>query len=387
MKNVIEEKLSLLSNTSLLRQLREIGSANSRAIILNGKCVLNFSSNDYLGLANDERLIRASQEAMDVWGVGSGASRLVSGNQLPHLELEKAIAQFKSTQGALFFTSGYMANTGIISALMDRHSIIFSDKLNHASIIDGILLSRGEHQRYHHRDMAHLRSLLEKANPLSHKLIVTDSVFSMDGDKAPLKELVDLAKKFKAVLMVDEAHGVGVLGPQGAGLVEEVYGNKIPQWTSFIGRDSLIQMGTLSKAAGCFGAYVAGSSVLINYLINHARSLIYTTALPASMAAVGIIRQDKSRREKLLKNATYLRTKIQQLGFDTLDSTTAIIPVVLKDAAKTLKVSKVLLDKGIFVQAIRPPTVPVNTARLRVTVMAIHTQEDLDKLIKGLKNI
>lgn len=382
MNNFFKQDLNELDAKSMRRSLRIVEGACDRQIVIDGRKVLNFCSNNYLGLANDERIIKAAKEAMDHAGFGSGASRLVSGNMQEHRNLEKRIALLKKTQAALVFSSGYMANTGIIPALVDREDVVFSDRLNHASIIDGILLSRAELKRYAHNDMASLEELLKESSSFKKRLIVTDSVFSMDGDTANLKEIVKLAKKYNAFVMVDEAHGFGVLGDKGAGLVEQLgLSDQID-----------IQMGTLSKAAGCFGAYVAGSTLLCEYLINHARSFIYTTAMPpsfaaAASAAIDIIKKDKPRRLELMAKADFLRRGINARGFDTLQSTTPIIPVILKDAARAVAASKKLLEQGIFVQAIRPPTVPANTARLRVTVMATHTKEDLDRFLKSIESI
>ncbi len=380
--NFLEQDLQELESKSLRRFLRKVESFQSREIILDGKRVLNFCSNNYLGLADDERIKAAAVKAITQYGFGSGSSRLVCGTMTEHLKLEEKIARLKKTKNALVFSSGYMANTGIISALFGKDDVIFSDRLNHASIIDGILLSRAQLKRYAHHDMQALEQGLRDSATFKKRLIVTDTVFSMDGDTARLKEIADLAHRYEALVMVDEAHAFGIFGEHGAGLAEqEGLQNQID-----------IQMGTLSKAAGCFGAYVAGSKNLCDYLINHARSFIYTTAMPSALAAaaceaVDIIQQDKERRRKVLSNAQHLRRGIKNLGFDTLQSTTPIIPVVVKDSSKALAISKQLLERGIFVQAIRPPTVPMHTARLRVTVMATHTQEDLDFLLHCMKGL
>ncbi len=357
-------------------------SPQAKEIILDGKHVLNFCSNNYLGLADDERIKKAALEAVTQDGFGSGASRLVCGTMSAHVKLEEKLARLKNTESTLVFSSGYMANTGIIPALFDRQDVILSDRLNHASIIDGILLSRAKLRRYAHKDMQDLQNALKNSGGFKKRLIVTDTIFSMDGDIAPLQNIVDLARRYEAWVMVDEAHAFGVLGEHGAGLVEqEGLGNQID-----------IQMGTLSKAAGCFGAYAAGSKYLCEYLTNHSRSFIYTTAMPpacaaAASVAVDIITQDQARRRKVLANADDLRQGLKVLGFNTMQSTTPIIPILVKDSAKALVMSKRLLEQGIFVQAIRPPTVPVNTARLRVTVMATHTQQDLDLFLDCIKRV
>ena len=364
----------------ICRTLKTVDSPQGREIVLEGKRVLNFSSNDYLGLANDARIKRAAIEAIAEYGFGSGASRLICGNMSPHERLEQDLALFKKTECALLFSSGYMANTGIIPALMDRRSVVLSDKLNHASIIDGIILSRAGLVRYPHADMQALEDILKSLPAMQRKLIVTDTVFSMDGDRAPLKEIVGLAHRYGAMIMVDEAHAFGVLGEHGGGLVEELA----------LGAQVDIQMGTLSKAAGSFGAYACGTKVLRDFLINKSRSFIYTTAMPpalaqASRAALQIIRQGDGLRRQLQLNANYLRSELDILGFDTMNSSTSIIPILVKDPLRAVAMSKRLLEQGIFAQAIRPPTVPTGTARLRLTVMATHTQEDLDRLLNALR--
>ncbi|MBF0570839.1 MAG: 8-amino-7-oxononanoate synthase [Candidatus Omnitrophica bacterium] len=376
----LQQDLQALEGLGGYRSLKTLDSPQGKEIILDNKRVLNFSSNDYLGLANDARIKRAAIEAIEEYGFGTGASRLICGNMSPHDKFEADLAQFKNTENALVYSSGYMANTGIISALMDRHGVVLSDRLNHASIIDGIILSRAKLLRYPHADMQALREILKKLPVTGRKLIVTDTVFSMDGDRAPLKEIVDLASRYEAMVMVDEAHAFGVLGKRGSGLVEEL---------ALEGRAD-IQMGTLSKAAGCFGAYVCGTKILREYLINKSRSFIYTTAMPpalcqAARAALQIILKADQLRRNLQQNSDYLRAKLQAMGFDWMNSSSAIIPVLVKDSLQAVEMSKRLLKKGIFVQAIRPPTVPAGTARLRLTVTATHTQEDLDRLLNAFK--
>lgn len=376
----LQNDLLALEDAGVYRTLKTVESPQGREIILDGKRVLNFCSNDYLGLANDARIKKAAFEAIEKYGFGSGASRLVCGNMSPHEELEVELALLKNVESALVYSSGYMANTGIIPALVDRNSVVLSDKLNHASIVDGIILSRAKLLRYPHADMQALGDMLKNLPATTRKLIVTDTVFSMDGDRAPLKEIVRLAQRYEAMVMVDEAHAFGMLGSKGSGLVEDLgLGNQVD-----------IQMGTLSKAAGCLGAYVCGTKLLREYLINKSRSFIYTTAMLPALAAAArvalkIIRQGNQLRSKLFENANYLRTKIQGMGFDTMHSSTPIIPILVKDPVKAVAMSMRLLDKGVFVQAIRPPTVPIGFARLRCTVMATHTQEDLDQLINALR--
>lgn len=381
-QSFFQDELRELEAANLMRSMRQVSGSQGREIAVDGRKVLNFSSNNYLGLADDARIVQAAEESLRREGFGSGASRLVCGNLCSHQQLEEAVARFKGAERCLFFTSGYMANVGIISALFNREDLIASDKLNHASIIDGILLSRAENKRYPHKDMAALEEILKDGAKYRRRVIITDSVFSMDGDCAPLQEIVALARRYDTLIMIDEAHAFGVLGENGRGLAEHLgVENEID-----------IQMGTLSKAAGTFGAYCCGSSSLIELVLNRARSFVYTTGLPPSVAAAGcraveIMTQEPERRLQLLKNARYVYDGLKSLGFNTMDSQTPIIPVVLGGAALCVEFSKRLMDRGIFVQAIRPPTVPVNTCRLRVTVMSTHTREDMDRLIAAFENI
>lgn len=378
----LQDTLSDLEKKGLRRGLRNVKSTQGRKINIDAKVVLNFCSNNYLGLADDSRLCKAAIEAVTNSGLGSGASRLVCGNMNSFTELENKIASFKNTEKCLVFSTGYMANVGIISSLCSREDIIFSDRLNHASIIDGILLSQAKFKRYPHKDMDALEAMLKSAEGFRKKIIITDSVFSMDGDIAPLDKLVKLAKENNCILMIDEAHAFGVLGKNGKGAAEHFgFNDEID-----------IQMGTLSKAAGSFGAYVCGSNELISFLINRARSFIYTTGMPPSIAAasskaIDIIKGEPQRRQKLWENTDYVLKELKSFGFDTLESQTPIIPIIIKDSDLTLEFSKRLFEDGIFISAIRPPTVPRGTSRLRVTVMATHTRDDLDYLLKNFKRI
>jgi len=377
---LLQKDLQDWEASGIYRKLKTLESPQGREITIDGKRLLNFCSNDYLGLANDARIKKAAVEAITEYGFGSGASRLVCGNIKPHDMLESELAHLKNTESALVFSCGYMANTGIISALMDHASVVLSDRLNHASIVDGIILSRAKLLRYPHVDVHALEEMLKKLPALQQKLIVTDSVFSMDGDKAPLQEIVELSRHYEATVMVDEAHAFGVLGDHGGGLVEELK----------LGGMVEIQMGTLSKAAGCFGAYVAGTKILREYLINKSRSFIYTTSMPPALAqaarvALEIIRDGNQLRLKLNDKAHYLRAQLKSIGFDTMNSTTPIIPILIKDSNQAVAMSRRLLEAGIFVQAIRPPTVPAGTARLRCTLMATHTSEDIERLINALR--
>ncbi len=362
------------------RALRPQSGPQGRIITVEGRRVLNFCSNDYLGLADDRRLKEAAAACLKEEGVGAGASRLVCGNMASHQRLEEALARFKGTESCLLFSTGYMANTGIISAIFGRGDIIFSDRLNHASIVDGILLSRAEFRRYPHKDVAALQELLKSASGFKKRGIITDSIFSMDGDLAPLQEIVALAQKYECLVMIDEAHALGVMGEAGKGLAEH-----------FGVEDKIdIQMGTLSKSAGCFGAYCCGSKTLISYLVNKARSFIYTTGMPpsiaaASLRAVKIIEEEPGLRQRLWENTHSMKKDLDKIGFDTGNSQTPIIPMIVGESEQAVAFSSRLFKEGIFVSAIRPPTVPQKTARLRLTVTAAHTREDLDYTLEKLR--
>ena len=377
-----DEELAVLEGQGLKRRLRDVTGAQGWKIILDGKEVLNFCSNNYLGLADDPRLREAAIECIKEEGAGSGASRLICGNMAAHRELEETIARFKGVESCLLFSTGYMANVGIIASVFGRDDMIFCDRLNHASIIDGIILSQAKFKRYPHNDVQALEEMLRSAAGFRRRGIITDSVFSMDGDIAPLAKIVSLAQKYDCLVMIDEAHALGVMGKNGKGLAE------------YFGVEERIdiQMGTLSKAAGSFGAYCCGSKGLIDLLVNKARSFIYTTALPpavaaASKKAIEIIRDEPALRQKLWANTDYFHKAVVAMGLNILSSVTPIIPIVVGESAVAVEFSKRLLEQGIFVSAIRPPTVPAGTARLRLTVMATHTREDLDYTLEKLKVI
>lgn len=369
------EELEALRAEGLYRSMRVIKGAQGSRVELDGKQVLMLCSNNYLGLADHPELRSAAVFGV-AFGVGSGASRLVSGTMELHEKLEERIAAFKGTEKALVFNSGYAANTGIVSALVGRGDAIFSDRLNHASIIDGALLSRADLHRYPHRDMAALERLLQDKGGNGRRLIVTDGVFSMDGDIAPLQDLVRLAKKYGALLMVDDAHGTGVLGATGRGSGELL--------GVMDGID--IHMGTLGKGLGSFGAYAAASATICDYLVNKARSFIFSTSLPpavlaASIAAIELVDspEGKELREKLAANVALFKEKLAQAGFDTMGSETQIVPIFVGPADATMEFSKELLEQGIFVQGIRPPTVPSGSCRLRCTIMATHEAAELEE--------
>jgi 8-amino-7-oxononanoate synthase len=346
---------------------------------------VNFSSNDYLGLSRDSRLQTAAIEAIQRYGTGSSASRLVSGtNELVH-QLELELAQFKQTEAALVFNSGYQANVAILQALLEPGDWVFCDKLNHASLVDGCLLSGARWSRYRHLDLEHLEQKLQKAPSDARKWIVTDSVFSMDGDYPDLQALVALADRYHALVMVDEAHATGLFGLRGSGLCEQ-FG---------VSDRVAIQMGTFSKALGGAGAYAAGSGILIQTLINRARGFIYSTALPpatvaAARCGVQVVQSDTTLKHRLWENIRLFEQRLQGEGLDFLIEKplkSPIVPLVLGDSEKALKVSQLLLEKGYFVQGIRPPTVPPGTSRLRIALSAAHSRSQIEGLAAALASI
>ena len=381
-ESFLDQSLENLEKKGLKRNLRQLSSKQGPKITIEGREVLNFCSNNYLGLADDERVGQAAIDCIQKEGFGSGASRLVCGNMASHRQLEQCLSQFKGTEDCLIFNTGYMANLGIISSIFNRNDIIFSDRLNHASIIDGVQLSQSEWKRYPHRDMTALEEMLKSSVSYAQRCIITDSVFSMDGDLAPLDQIVTLARKYNCLVMIDEAHALGVMGENGKGLAQ-YFG---------VENEIDIQMGTLSKGVGSFGAYCCGSSSLISYLINKARSFIYTTGMPpstaaASLKALEIIKNTPQRRKQLWENTQCVHDALKNMGFDTMDSQTPIIPILVKESNIAVDFSKRLFEQGVFVSAIRPPTVPQNTARLRLTVMATHTQEQISYLLEQLEEI
>ena len=363
----------------LYRRRRTLSSAQGVRVVVDGRELLNFCSNDYLGLASHPTVIAAFQQAAARYGVGSGSSHLVCGHSAEHHALEEELAIFTGRERALLFSTGYAANTGIVQALVGRGDAVFEDRLNHASLIDGGLASGARFQRYRHNDVAHLKEQLENSSA-AKKLIVTDGVFSMDGDVAPLAVLAALAQQYDAWLMVDDAHGFGVMGAQGGGVAEH-FGLGVQRLP--------VLMGTLGKGAGSFGAFVAGDNDLIEYLINTARPYIYTTALPpavaaASRASLVLIRAGQGLRESLRERITQFRNGASILGLDLMPSDTPIQPILLGSNERALAWSAALERQGCLVSAIRPPTVPVGQARLRVTLTAAHQVEDVDHLLQAL---
>src|SRR3989344_9511829 len=393
----IKKALNWIKKQGLYPDIRVAEScATDPEVIIDGKKVLMFSSNNYLGLANDERVKLKMIEAAKKYGMGSGGSRLLSGNIDIHNELEKQIADFKGEESAITFLAGYMANVGVIPALMadaggdfldmfrkseEGNSAIFSDELNHASIIDGCRLAKAERIIYKHKDMNDLEDKIKK-HKKKNNLIVTDGVFSMDGDTAPLPDILDLAKKYNAIVYLDDAHATGILGKNGRGL-EDYFGieNKVD-----------VTMGTFTKSFGGVGGFVVGSKMLIDYLKIASDSFIFTAPIAPPVVcglikAIEIVEKEPWRREKLLRNAEYLRNKLNELNFNTGASNTQIIPIIIGDEKKAIKVSQFLLEKNIFIPVARWPAVPQKQARLRTTLTCDHTFEQVDYLVESLVKI
>jgi 8-amino-7-oxononanoate synthase len=371
----LEQRLQELELLGLTRRLRLVSGPQGPTVLIDGKPVLLLCSNNYLGLADHPRVREAAAEAAMRWGVGAGASRLVSGTMTIHRRLEERLAEFERSEACLLFGSGYLANIGAIAALAGRGDTIFSDELNHASIIDGCRLSRAQVAVYRHRDMEHLEWSLDRHSGRrsgERRLIVTDSVFSMDGDVAPLKEIVELAQIHGAQVMVDEAHATGSLGPGGRGAVA----------AAGLEGEVDVLVGTLGKALGSYGAYVCASAETIRWLINTARPLIFSTAPPppavaAALAALNLLRERPHRVERLRCNARVLRRALAGEGFPVSEQDMHIVPLVVGDERDAMRLCQEGIERGVFAQAIRPPTVPDGTSRLRLTVMASHTASDL----------
>jgi 8-amino-7-oxononanoate synthase len=378
----IHSELKKLKDAGLYRRMRLVDGDQDATLIVDGREVVNFSSNNYLGIANHPALAAAAKAAIDRYGCGSGASRLITGNMTLHEELESKLAAFKGTKAALVFNSGFQANTGVLSTLVGEGDVIFSDALNHASIIDGCRLARASTQIYRHCDLDQLELQLREAPSGARKLIVTETIFSMDGDEAPLAAIVELAEKHDAMVMVDEAHATGIFGANGAGVVAKLG----------LGERVLVQMGTLGKALGGFGAYVAGSRALRDLLVNRCRSFIFTTALPPAVmamaiAAIDLLQREPERREALWQNCRALKEGLSSVGFSLSESKSPILPLIIGDAEKCMQFSERLLEKGIFAQGIRPPTVPPGTSRLRITLMATHTGTHIDRAIEAFRGL
>ena len=376
MKDLANE-LNKLNEKNLFRSRRLLSSAQQIEPIINGQKVLSFCSNDYLGLANHPKIIESFAKATTKFGVGAGASHLITGHHESHAALEQDLAEFISSEKVLLFSTGYMANLAVVSSLASRNSSIFADKLNHASLNDAVIQSRGKFKRYDHQNTGQLEKLIvEKSS--DDNFILSDGVFSMDGTIAPIEQLQSLAKTYKASLIIDDAHGIGVLGENGKGCTENL-----------LNRESIL-VGTLGKAFGTFGAFVAANQQTIEWLIQTAHSYIYTTALPpaiaeASRSSLNLIQTEVWRREALQEITQYFRQQCLQAGINITNSTTAIQPIILGNSEKALQVSEQLLKSEILVPAIRPPTVSKNTARLRVSLCATHTKAHIDKLIVALE--
>lgn len=379
MDSELQAKLEQRKVDNLYRQRHVLESAQDVQVQVDGKTCVAFCSNDYLGLASHPAVIDSLRRGAETYGVGSGASHLIYGHSHEHHALEEELAAFTARPRALLFSSGYMANLGTIRVLADKGDHIFEDRLNHASLLDGGLASGARCHRYHHADSDDLNRRMQKVTS-GRKLVVTDGVFSMDGDLAPLPALVEACQQHNGWLMVDDAHGFGVLGENGGGITEH-YGlglSEVP-----------ILMGTLGKGFGTFGAFVAGSEALIETLIQYARTYIYTTALPPAVASatrisLKILQRETWRREQLKNLIERFRSGVEELGLELMASTTPIQPVLLHDDELTRKVGEQLRIKGFLVGAIRPPTVPVGSARLRITLCAEHTEEQVDRLLDAM---
>jgi 8-amino-7-oxononanoate synthase len=380
MENFIERELESLKRFGLYRELRVLDGPCEPVIQLNGRKVIQFSSNNYLGLATHPRVKQAAREAIAKFGTGAGASRLISGNFRIHEELEQALAKFKGTQAALVYATGSMANLGVFSCLVGSGDTVLLDEFDHATLYDGARLSRAEIKTFKHNDMQDLARVLEQSASSRRRMIVVDGVFSMDGDVAPLPEIVRLARKHDALTLIDEAHATGVMGRTGRGSLEH-FG---------MAPDSVdIQIGTLSKALGSLGGYAACSKKMRELLINKSRPFIFTTALPpacaaAALAALKQIQKQPSLRQKLWKNRELLVSALKKSGLNIL-GTTPIVPVILGQPARVVKAQKELMDKGFNVPGIRPPTVPKGSSRLRISLMATHTEKQIMGLVEAFR--
>jgi 8-amino-7-oxononanoate synthase len=382
----LKNELQNLKDSKNYRVLKIIQNAQHPRVMVDGKEYIMLASSSYLGLSIHPKLIAASQTAVEEFGVGSSGSRLITGNMTLHESLEYALTRFHGTEDTILFNSGYDANLGVISTLMKKSDVIFSDELNHASIIDGSRLSRSEVRIYNHNDMTdlerHLRDAKSSRKPGSRFFIITDSVFSMDGDLANLIELAELASDYDAYLMLDEAHAVGVFGAHGRGLAEE---------QKMEGQVDIL-MGALSKAFGTSGGYISGTEELVDILRNRARSFVFTTSLPpsviaSSLASLEVVRSEPELREQLWKNIDYFKSNLDGIGYNTMSSASQIIPMLIGSSDKTMELSKALFNHGIFLNGIRPPTVPEGSSRLRATMLANHTKQDIDEALSVFKTI
>ncbi len=377
-----EKDLDKLAREHLLRDITVLDSPTRPLMSLNGRNILQFASNDYLGLANHPQLKQAALKAIEQFGVGAGASRLISGTLTPHHSLELAIAQFTNTEAALTFSSGYATNLGVIPLLAKTDGLILADRLCHASLIDACRLSRATLRVFHHNDVEHLHSLLTKRPTNRPTLLITEGVFSMDGDLASLPELARLAEEFEAFLLVDDAHGTGVMGHTGRGSIE--------YWGAEAA--NILHMGTLGKALGTSGGFMTGTKDFIAYLINTSRSFIFSTAPPPAMAAaaqaaIHLIQQEPERRDRLWQNREHMYRGLKAMGCHMTKSQSPILPIIVNDPKLAVEMSLGLQKKGIYIPAIRPPTVPKGTSRLRVTVSAEHSIDQIDAALSAIQQV
>jgi glycine C-acetyltransferase len=383
LQNWLENNIEGLKEQHLYKVPRILETPAGGRVTMNGKDVINLSSNNYLGLANDPRVKQAALEAVEKWGVGAGAVRWIGGTMRVHDELEEKLAKFKHTEAVLVFTGGFTANSGAIPAVLTKKDVVISDELNHASIIDGVRLSPAAYRKsegwvYRHKDMEHLEEVLKNAQKFEKRMIITDGVFSMDGDIAPLPEIVELAEKYDAFVMVDDAHASGVLGKNGAGTASHF---------DLYGRVDL-QLGTLSKALGVIGGYIAGSSLLKEWLINRGRPYLFSTAHPPMVAAalikaLEIMETDPNPMRRLWDNTKWWKGHLQEAGFDTMGSETPITPVYVGDEADAQSMEKMLWEEGVYALAIVYPTVPLGKARIRTMPSAAHSEEDLNEALQA----
>jgi len=375
-----QKELNRLKEKGLYRALKKVSSPVDTTVIINGREVILFSSNNYLGLANHPALKKAALSALQNYGSGAGASRLISGNLEIHEKLEQRIAAFKKCSAAIIFSTGYMANIGAITSLAGKNDLILSDQLNHASIIDACRLSEAETKIYPHKDLAALEEILRQAIRRHGKagynniFFITDGIFSMDGDITPLPDLLKIAEQYNALVILDDAHATGVIGNNGGGT---------PEYFDIADNKRLIQIGTFSKALGSLGGYVVGHELIVEFLINRARSFIYSTALPpsvvaASIAAIDILENDKTLLHSLQNNIDRFKKGIAEIGYDSMEIETPIIPIIIGDADLTMKFADALFEKGVYAPGIRPPTVPDNQSRIRVSLMSSHTEDQIN---------
>ena len=374
----LEDERNELEQAGHWRSLRSMMSAPTGRVLLDGCEVISLASTNYLGLSTHPQVIKAACESVQEYGTGASGSRLIAGNSHLYEELESKIAAMLNTEAALVFSSGYLANIGTIPALVGEEDLILSDERNHISLIEGCRLSKATKRIYRHCDPEHLKELLSESSRFRRRLIVTDGVFSMDGDFPPLAEICEIAEAHDSMLLVDDVHGFGILGQSGGGLVDYLG----------VGDRGIIQIGALSKAVGGVGAFVAGSQSLIDFLINRARGFIFTTALPpgtlaAASAAIDLIRCNFEFRQRLFANVHILKTGLSEAGFQLLTNETHILPLILGEAKTTTQFAEALLNEGVFAPGIRPPTVPTGTSRLRITPTASHTPEELAEALQG----